>query len=106
MTMAIRKSIKPAYAPFINLLEYLNAFVLLSIVLFNALLAKINVKPIKNVAEIFRAKYTIMFVLIMLAMNGFNSTAPKYNTPMTVVKQSMKPNRIKKKLGNTSDFNA
>lgn len=40
-------------------------------------------------------------------MKGFDSTAPKYNTPMTVVKQSREPKRVNiKKLGNTSDFNA
>lgn len=103
--MIIRKIIKPANTTFINLLEYLKALVLLSIVLFNVLLAKMYVKPIRNVAEIFRAKNAMMFVLTIPVMKGFNSTAPKYVTPITVVMQSMEPNRIIKKLGNTSDFN-
>jgi hypothetical protein len=65
------------------------------------------VKPIRNVAEIFRAKNAMMFVLTIPVMKGFDSTAPKYNTPMTVVKQSREPKRVNiKKLGNTSDFNA
>src|ERR1035437_729040 len=94
MTATIRKIIKPPYTPFINLLEYLKALVLLSIVLFKVLLAIIYVKPIKNVAEIFRTKKVAMFVLTMPVIKGFNSTAPEYKTPTTVVKQSMEPNRI------------
>jgi hypothetical protein len=47
-----------------------------------------------------------MFVLTIPVIRGFNSAAPKYKTPITVVKQSMKPKRISMKLGNTSDFNA
>jgi hypothetical protein len=104
--VSIRKIVKHAYVPFINLFEYLKALVLLSVVLSNVFLAKIYVNPIKNVTKIFRAKNAIILVLTMPAINGFNSTAPKYNTPITVVKQSMEPNRIIKKLGSTSDFNA
>jgi hypothetical protein len=74
--------------------------------LFNVLLAKMYVKPIKNVAEIFSAKNATMLVLTMPVKKGFNSAAPKYNTPITVVKQSMEPIRTRMKLGNTSDFNA
>ena len=44
-------------------------------------------------------------MLTMSVMKGFNSTAPEYKTPMTVVRASMEPNKIIKKLGNTSDFN-
>jgi hypothetical protein len=38
-------------------------------------------------------------------MKGFNSVAPEYRTPITVVKQSIEPIKIRKKHGVTSDFN-
>ena len=105
MMVMISKIVKPAYAPFINLLEYLKALVLLSMVLFRILFAKMYVKPIRNDDEIFSAKNATMFVLTMPVMKGFNSAAPKYVTPITVVKQSIEPNKIMKRLGSTSDFN-
>ena len=103
--MATRKIVKPAYATFMNLFEYLKVLVLLSIVLFSVLLAKMYVKPIRNVAEILIAKNAVMFALTMPVINGFSSTAPEYKTPITVVKASMEPSRMIKKLGNTSDLN-
>jgi hypothetical protein len=75
-------------------------------VLFKVLLAKIYVKPIKNVAEIFRAKNAAMLELIILVIKGFNSLAPKYITPIMVVKQSIDPTRTRIKLGNISELNA
>jgi hypothetical protein len=77
MIVATRKRIKPANATFINLLENLKDLVLLSIVRFKVLLAKIYVNPIRNVAEIFRTKKAIMLVLTIPVKSGFNSTAPK-----------------------------
>ena len=87
-----------------NLFEYLNDLLSLFWVLFKVLLAKMKVEPIKNVAAIFTTKNATMLELTMPVIKGFNSTAPKYITPMAVVKQSTDPKRTRKKLGNTSDF--
>jgi hypothetical protein len=62
------------------------------------------VKPIKKVAEIFSTKNAKMLELTIPVIKGFSSEAPKYITPIIVVKQSIEPNRIIKKLGNTSVF--
>jgi hypothetical protein len=88
-----------------NLFEYLNDLLSLFWVLFKVLLAKMKVEPIKNVAAIFTTKNATMLELTMPVIKGFNSAAPKYITPMAVVKQSTDPKRTRKKLGNTSDFN-
>jgi len=101
----VKKTIKPAYAPFINLLEYLKILVFLSILAFRVFLAKRYVKPIKKVAEIFSTKNTKIFELIIPIIKGLSSEAPKYNTPIMVVAQSIEPNRIIKKLGSPSAFN-
>jgi hypothetical protein len=101
----IKKTIKPAYAPFINLLEYLKILVFLSILAFNVFLAKRYVKPIKKVAEIFSTKNTKIFELIIPIIIGLSSEAPKYNTPIMVVAQSIEPKRIIKKLGSPSALN-
>lgn len=106
MTTIIRKTIKPAKATFINLLEYLKDLLSLLTVLFNVLLAKMKVEPIRTVAETFSTRKANMFVLTMPVRTGFNSTAPKYKTPMAVVMQSMEPNSTINRLGNTSVFNA
>jgi len=63
------------------------------------------VKPIKQVAEILIAKKIAMLELTMPVMKGLSSEAPKYMTPMTVVRQSIEPSRIMRKLGNKSAFN-
>jgi hypothetical protein len=105
ITVISKKIIKPAYAPFIILLEYLKALVFLSIFSFRIFLAKRYVKPIKKVAEIFNTKNTKIFELIIPIIKGLSSEAPKYITPIIVVIQSTEPNRIIKKLGNTSAFN-
>ena len=52
----IRKIVKPAYAAFMILFEYLKDFVSLLTVLFRVLLAKMYVKPIRNVAESFSSQ--------------------------------------------------
>jgi hypothetical protein len=88
-----------------SLFEYLKDLLSLSMVLFKVLFAKMYVKPIKKVAKIFRVKKAMMFVLTIPVIIGFNSAAPKYETPIKVVKQSMEPKRTSMKLGNTSDFN-
>jgi hypothetical protein len=106
MTTINRKTMRLAYTPCIDQFEYLKDLLSLLIAFFKVLLAKIYVKPIKNVAEIFRAKNATMLVLIMPVIKGFNSAAPKYNTPITVVRQSIDPTKTRIKLGNTSDFNA
>jgi hypothetical protein len=74
--------------------------------LLRVFLAKRYVKPIKKVAEIFRTKNAKMLELTIPDINGLSSEAPKYITPIIVVKQSIEPNRIIKKLGNTSVFKA
>jgi hypothetical protein len=56
------------------------------------------------VATILTTKKAPMFVLTMPAMKGFNSVAPEYRTPITVVKQSMEPMKIRRKHGITSVF--
>jgi hypothetical protein len=89
-----------------SLLEYLKDLLSLSMVLLKVFLAIMYVAVIRNVAEILTAKNAKMLVLTMPVMNGFNSAAPKYVTPMNVVMQSRVPNRTMKKLGNTSVFNA
>jgi hypothetical protein len=63
------------------------------------------VKAMSKVAAILTAKKAPMFVLTMPAIKGFNSLAPEYRTPITVVKQSMEPTRIRSKLGIISFFN-
>jgi len=59
----------------------------------------------QKATEIFKAKKARMLVLTMPVKKAFISAAPKYKTPMTVVKQSMEPIKIRMKLGKTSDFN-
>jgi len=73
--------------------------------LFKVLFAKIYVKPIRKVAETFRTKKAVIFVLTMPVMRGLSSVAPKYITPKVVVMASIEPNKIRKRLGNSSDFN-
>jgi hypothetical protein len=46
-------------------------------VLYKVLLARIYVKPIRKVAESFRAKNAMMLVLSIPVIKGFNSAAPK-----------------------------
>lgn len=58
----------------------------------------------QKVAKIFTTINAAMFELTIPDMKGFSSTAPKYSTPMTVVKQSMEPIKTRIKLGNISDF--
>ena len=89
---------------FMILFEYLKVRLSLSVDLFKILLAKIYVKPIKKVAVNFNTKKAAMLVLTIPVKKGFNSAAPKYKTPITVVTQSIEPNRIINKLGNTSAF--
>jgi hypothetical protein len=62
------------------------------------------VKPIKKVAEIFSTKNAKMLELTIPVIKGLSSEAPKYITPIIVVKQSIEPKSIIKKLGNTSVF--
>ena len=99
-----KKTIKPAYVIFINLLEYLKVLEPLSILSLRVFLAKRYVKPIKKVAEIFNIKNTEMLELTIPVIKGLSSEAPKYITPIMVVTQSIEPNRIIKKLGSTSAF--
>jgi hypothetical protein len=73
--------------------------------LFKVLFAKIYVKPTRNVAETFRTKKAAILVLTMPVIRGLISAAPKYMTPTTVVMASIEPSKIRKKLGNSSDFN-
>ena len=89
---------------FMILFEYLKVRLSLSVDLFKILLAKIYVKPIKKVAVNFNTKKATMLVLTIPVKKGFNSAAPKYKTPITVVTQSIEPNRIINKLGNKSAF--
>ena len=89
---------------FMILVEYLKVRLSLSAELFKILLAKIYVKPIKKVAVNFNTKKATMLVLTIPVKKGFNSAAPKYKTPITVVTQSIDPNRIINKLGNKSAF--
>jgi hypothetical protein len=56
------------------------------------------------VAAILTTKKAPMFVLTMPAMNGFNSAAPEYRTPITVVKQSMEPIKTIRIHGNVFVF--
>ena len=51
--------------------------------------------------QVLTTKKAPMFVLTMPAMNGFNSEAPEYRTPITVVTQSIVPIRMRSKLGIT-----
>ena len=51
------------------------------------------------VAASLTIKKAPMFVLTMPAMNGFNSEAPWYRIPITVVMQSIEPIMIRSKLG-------
>jgi hypothetical protein len=83
----------------------LKDLLLLFGVFIKVLLAKTYVKAISRVAAILTAKKAPMFVLAMPAIKGFNSLAPEYRTPITVVKQSMEPIRIRSKLGIISAFN-
>jgi hypothetical protein len=45
-----------------------------------------------------------MLVFTMPFIKGFNSAAPKYSTPITVVNASMEPSKIIRKLGIISAF--
>jgi hypothetical protein len=100
----IKKSINPAYATFMNLLEILKDLLSLFAALLRVLFARIYVPPIRNVAEIFTAKNAMILVLTMPVRNGLASEAPKNKTPTAVVTQSMEPNKTIRKLGNSSDF--
>jgi len=84
--------------------EYLKDLLLLFGVFIKVLFAKMYVKAINTVAAILTAKKAPMFVLTMPAMKGFNSVAPEYRTPITVVKQSIDPMMIRSKLGIISVF--
>jgi hypothetical protein len=106
ITVAIRNNVKPAYAMLKSLFEILKKRVSLLKVLIRVLLAKIYVNPNRRVAETLMTKKAAMFVLTMPIISGFISAAPKYRTPTTVVIASMVPNKIRKKLGNISDFRA
>jgi len=74
-------------------------------VFVKVLLAKTYVKAISRVAAILTPKKAPMFVLAILAIKGFNSLAPEYRTPITVVEQSIEPIRIRSKLGIIAAFN-
>jgi len=106
ITVIIKNNVKPAYAMLKSLFEILKKRVSLLKVLIRVLLAKIYVNPNRRVAEILMTKKAMMFVLTMPIIKGFISAAPKYRTPTTVVMASIVPNKIRKKLGNTSDFKA
>ena len=73
-------------------------------VFIKVLFAKMYVKAMNMVAAILTTKKAPMFVLTMPAMKGFNSVAPEYRTPITVVKQSMEPMKIRRKHGIISVF--
>ena len=54
------------------------------------------------VAASLTTKKAPMFVLTIPAIKGFTSEAPEYRMPITVVKQSIDPIMIRRKLGNIS----
>ena len=88
-----------AVGDFYSWWEYLKDLLVLLGVLIKILFAKMYVKAMNRVAAILTTKKAPMFVLAMPAMKGFNSLAPEYMTPITVVKQSITPIRTRRKLG-------
>ena len=61
--------------------------------------AKIKIKPTEMVTVNFKATKAGMFELTKPANTGLSSRVPKYRLPITVVKQSMEPIKIRNKLG-------
>jgi hypothetical protein len=92
-------------ASFINFEEYEKVLVHLFGVCIKILFAKINEDAAIIVAASLITKKAPMFVPTMPAMTGFNSEAPEYETPITVVKQSIDPIMIRSKLGINCAFN-
>ena len=74
-------------------------------VFIKALFATTNDRATIMVAASLTTKKAPMFVLTIPAKKGFNSTAPEYRTPITVVMQSIEPIIIRSKLGITCAFN-
>ena len=103
MTTRAKKITNPTYVAFISTLEYLKPLVVLSEELFKILFARTYVPAMQHVAESLITVKSGM-LLTMPAMNGFCSTAPKYNSPTTVVMQSMVPMSTRMKLGNRAVF--
>jgi hypothetical protein len=73
-------------------------------VFLKVLFAKKSVEAMSTVAAILTTKKAPMFVLTIPAIKGFNSTAPEYRTPITVVKQSIVPIKRSTKYGIASFF--
>ena len=71
----------------------------LSGVLMSVFCAKIKIKPTEMVTVNFKATKAGMFELTKPANTGLSSRVPKYRLPITVVKQSMEPIKIRNKLG-------
>ena len=57
-----------------------------------------------SVPAVLITKKVPIFELTIPAMKGFNSLAPEYMIPITVVTQSMVPKRMMSKLGIKSFF--
>lgn len=61
--------------------------------------AKIKIKPTATVTVNFKITNAEMSELTKPAKIGLSSRAPKYRAPITVVKQSIVPKKIRNKLG-------
>jgi len=79
----------------------MNDLVLLFWVFIRILFARMNEIAAIIVAASLITRKTPMFVLTIPAKKGFNSFAPEYRTPITVVMQSIEPITKSNKLGIT-----